>query len=253
MPTTYQIVESGDPVHAIVRAVMLQYHRDLVEVELTCTVMMAWAAKDDHGEPLAPALKHHGWPVAGYIKINNPKDRAEGKNDVTIFLDADQWEALSEESQRALIGHELYHLIVRRDKDDNVMSDDVGRPKLKMRPHDWELTGFEEIARRYGNDALEVQEFRAVVGQHGQLLMPWGDDMAGRPAQTADIKLQLGDQEFDLRNDLHRKVLQAGLDVVKGKGASEALAESVAAAEDFKAKVAKEFKKAGILAEANGK
>ena len=201
MPTTYQLAD--DPVTAIVCAVMRQYHRDLVEVGLTCTVMMAWAAKDDHGEPLAPALKHHGWPVAAYIKINSLKDRVEGKSDCTIFLDADRWEELSEESQRALIGHELYHLVVRRDDEGNVMSDDVGRPKLKMRPHDYELTGFAEIARRYGNDALEVQQFRAVVGKHGQLLM-WADDMAG-------------------------------------KGASEALAESVEAAEEFKERVRKEL------------
>jgi hypothetical protein len=51
----------------------------------------------------------------------------------------------------------LFHIAVRRDRDGAIKSDDGGRPKLKLRKHDFEIGGFVEIAKRHGPESLEVQ------------------------------------------------------------------------------------------------
>lgn len=50
-------------------------------------------------------------------------------------------------------------------------TDDVGRPKLKMRLHDWQMGGFREIAQRYGSDALEVVEARKFEEVYGDVTL----------------------------------------------------------------------------------
>lgn len=62
MPTSYQTADP--PVLGLVKAVLHQFHRELVEVELTVSVLMATPEKNEQGEITRPALKHHGWPAA---------------------------------------------------------------------------------------------------------------------------------------------------------------------------------------------
>lgn len=172
MPTTYQTADQS--VTSLVKAVLNQFHRELVEVKLTVNVLMATPEKDEHGEPVRPALKHHGWPAAAIVKINSLQDRVEGKDDVTIRIDADWWEAHNDAERRALLDHEMAHVIVKRDKDEQVVADDVGRPKLKMRPHDYEITSFHDVAKRHGTNSCEVQGAMVFAkSPTGQLLM-WG-------------------------------------------------------------------------------
>lgn len=177
MPTTYQIAD--EDTHKLAKAVLHQYHRELVEVELTYTVKMAHAEKDEHGKPISPALKHHGWPAAAVVRINKYEDRVEGKTDITINVDADWWEAHDDAQRRALLDHEIQHIEVARDKEGNVKSDDCGRPKLKNREHDYELSGFHAVIARHGENAAEVETARALaVSEGGQQLFgfmkPWG-------------------------------------------------------------------------------
>lgn len=178
MPTTFDTAD--ETTLALARGVLEQFYPDLVELELTYGILMATAEKDEKtGEPKGPALKHHGWPAAAVIKINRYQDRVEGKPDVTIKIDAEWWANHSKKECAALLDHEFQHLMPRVDDEGNVIADDCGRPKLRMRPHDYEVTGFHAVIDRHGEDAAEVVEMRALaVSEGGQRLFrfmkPWG-------------------------------------------------------------------------------
>lgn len=152
-----------------------KFHHRLKEHGVTVGVLFAHAPRDkESGEPKGPALKHEGYPAAAVIKINNQKDRVEGKTDATIVVDGDKWADWSDEYRTALIDHELTHLELDLDDDKAVKLDDCNRPKLKMRLHDWQIGGFEEVARRHGDDSPEKKQTKALHDKHGQLLFPWG-------------------------------------------------------------------------------
>lgn len=181
MSTTFDHADTATL--ALARGVMKQYHPELADVELTFNVLLATPGKNENGEPIGPALKHHGWPALAIVKLNSYQDRVEGKPDITIKIDADWWKEHSEPEQRALLDHELMHVKVRIDDDGNALADDCGRPKLTMRPHDWEFSGFRIVAERHRDHSQELQQAQALVDQYGQLLFPWMDS-AGTPAKT---------------------------------------------------------------------
>jgi hypothetical protein len=51
------------------------------------------------------------------------------------------------------------------------MTDDLGRPKLEIRPHDFQIGGFRSIAVRHGDNALEVIQVRQMVKDFGDVLL----------------------------------------------------------------------------------
>lgn len=156
------------------RKVMEQYHGELTEVGVRVTYLFAIAPKDQHGEPLAQAVTVGGYPCAAKTKIIGLKDRADGRADAEIIIDADQWDAMSDSQRDALLDHELYHLEVKRDKETNMpLRDDLGRPKLGMRKHDHQFGWFDEIARRHGDASFEVQQAKAFADEQGQTYFGW--------------------------------------------------------------------------------
>jgi len=171
MPVVYE--KAGVDVMKLARSVMKQYHRELVEVELKVSVLMATAPKDEHGKPLAQAVKLHGVPCAAVARIIPYKDRVAGREDAEIVIDADQWETASDPKREALLDHELHHFEVQRDEEGNPKSDDAGRPKLKMRHHDHDFGWFDVIARRHGVASYEVEQARAFADENGQLYFGW--------------------------------------------------------------------------------
>lgn len=159
-------------IHDLAAEVRDQHHGDLDEAEVTIGLLFAWPnEREEH------ALKHHGCPAAGLCKINALRDRVQGAPDATIVLDGKRWETLSETQRRALLDHELYHLEVRRDEDDQIVGDDHGRPKLRMRLHDREMGVFDAIVRRYGAEgSIDAAHVASVAEFHGQLLMAWAKE-----------------------------------------------------------------------------
>jgi hypothetical protein len=179
----------GKPeIRARVSEVMGRYHGALVEAEVTVGVLMCHP-----GEGEEHALKLHGYPCAATVKVTPLKQRVMGIEDAIITIDAVTWEGLTEEERVAVIDHELQHLDVAVDKDGEVRADDQGRPRLKMRLHDWELGGFASIAGRHKADALEVQAFRAVSQAYHQQLFRWSDDMAPSDMNPATVPMHLGE------------------------------------------------------------
>ncbi len=155
------------PDHIVNRAtrMMETYHPDLAKIELKLDILIA---KSDNG----PAVAVGGYPALACIRILNIKDRLKGNGDAEITIDVDAYEEMSSAQQDALIDHELAHLILCKDDDGFVKLDDVGRPKLKMRKHDYQLGWFREIAMRHGKDSVEVSQARILWNQDGQAFFP---------------------------------------------------------------------------------
>ena len=141
------------------------YHRELIEAEVTFSVLMAAAQRDEHtGEPKGPALtKAGGWPALAKVRIVSLRDRVAGIADVQILLDGDQWEEHSPERMDAILDHELEHIEVQRDDEGQIKADDCGRPKLRLKLHDWELGGFDAIVERHQEIAVELEAARRLM------------------------------------------------------------------------------------------
>lgn len=138
-------------------------------------VLMAVSDKDHK-----PALKHHGWPAAAIISIVPPEQRADGCADLRLKIDQAKWFRMTERQQEALIAHELLHVQVELEGSQSVnppivKTDDYGRPKVKLRPHDWEVGGFTAIVDWYGDDAIEKQIVTSINERLSQMVLPFMD------------------------------------------------------------------------------
>jgi hypothetical protein len=126
---------------------MKRHHKPLVDAGVTVSALL-----------VSDGLKHHGYPAAAVVKINNLKDRVEGKADCTIVFDGDSFPDWPESKAAAVVDHECQHLELIRDEQGNVETDDAGRPKLKLRLHDVEIGGFQAIIERHKEAAPEAQQ-----------------------------------------------------------------------------------------------
>lgn len=161
--------QAGKETTDLVATVLTKYHGHLAERNMQIGVLFVSDEADT-----GAVLKHNGYPAAAVVKINSYRDRVEGKPDATITIDEDHWQSLSGEERTALIDHELYHLELATDKDGAPKFDDLGRPKLRIRLHDWQLGGFDAVVKRHGTNAPEQQHFQQVAESRKQLLIPWG-------------------------------------------------------------------------------
>jgi hypothetical protein len=138
----------------------------------TLSILMAMPDKDDR-----PFLKHHGYPAAAIISITSPEERVSGGTDLRLRIDAMAWRSMSERRREALIAHELLHLQVATvpGQDTTPVTDDYGRPKVKLRLHDWEVGGFSLIVDWYGDDAIEKRIVNEINDRLGQMVLPFMD------------------------------------------------------------------------------
>lgn len=160
MGTVY--LEAGPEIDALVRRVMEKYHPDLFEIGVTVSTLRAFSSS---GDP----LKSKGYPADADIRVSSLEDRARGMADVKMRIDGARWEDMNREARVALIDHELEHIQVVPDKDTgNPGLDDLGRPKLTCRAHDWEIGGFDAVVRRHGENAPELRALRAAESRAAQ-------------------------------------------------------------------------------------
>jgi hypothetical protein len=167
MPVCYDLPEASMGV--MVRDVMAKYHEELFAAEVTVQVLFARMSEGEAG----PAVKAPGgWPALAVVRRCPLKQRVAGFKDAEITIDERKWKELSEPQQIALLDHELQHLELVYEGDGAgtpVATDDWGRPKLKLRKHDWELAGFKAICDRHPDAALEklaAQKFQDEFGQY---------------------------------------------------------------------------------------
>lgn len=168
MPTTF--TDCGDEVAVVAGKLLARYYRELLEADVTIRFLFA-----SNPDAIGGCLRHHGYPAAAIVKVNSLKDRVEGKTDCTITIDKEWWDGHDELECAALIDHELMHILLGHDDDGKVILDDVGRPKIKLRPHDFEIGGFNEIAKRHGPHAEEVKAVLSTTAQWEQMHLNFGN------------------------------------------------------------------------------
>lgn len=177
-------------------------HRDLRQAGVTVAVLIF------RGD--AP-LKLHGYPALATVKKTSLKDRALGMRDAIITVDGNEWPNLEPDQQRALIDHELFHLVPvsagtkwETDPETGEMKeagkeyefDDLHRPKLTIRLHDVEVGWFVRMAQKHGAASQEVKQATKIMDEYGQLLFGFtgGGKIAKNPAEkfVASMKKAAG-------------------------------------------------------------
>lgn len=191
MSKIFEKAAADHEVHDRIRALQEKFYPDHVKVGLTCDVVLV-DTDDPDAEVTTPVLKLHGVPCAAIVSITAVKNRAKGFGDIEIAIDRRRYEQMTDDERDALLDHELHHPEVRKDRKTHIpLIDALGRPKLKMKPHDHEFGWFTEVARRHGDASLEVRQAHRMMDTAGQFYWP---DLfeAGAPrsktVRLADLK-----------------------------------------------------------------
>lgn len=167
MTRIYELVD--DKTNQLIQAVLIQHHDELLAEKVTLQAAFT-VDIDDEGDE-SPCLKHHGYPALAKVQITAYVDRVRGIPDAKLTIDRCEWNLMSKSRKEALIDHELTHLTIARDKEGVAKRDDLGRPKLKMRIHDWELTGFASVVERHGEASVESAQIVRFQEAYGQLCL----------------------------------------------------------------------------------
>lgn len=149
---------------------MEKYHHRLIDHEVTICMLVVWDEIDKNGEPSGSALKLHGVSCYATAKILSTKLRAHGLADAEILIDGALWKDMPNESRIALMDHELTHLDLVF-KDNVLVLDPLGRPKLSIRHHDYTHGWFSEVVDRHGAASIESLQAKRFVKESGQLYL----------------------------------------------------------------------------------
>ena len=141
-------------------------HPELVEANVTIGTIFAF--DDKGGFP----VKTNGYPSAANIKISNLKSRVKGEPDAEIVIDREAYNSMSDTQKKALLDRELYRLVIVRDKEGNVKTDDADRAKMRIKKFDYMLGWFREIAQRHGSDSPEVYQASMLWQKDGRTFFP---------------------------------------------------------------------------------
>lgn len=161
--TTYEM--AGQDLVSVIDDTMQAHHAPLVEAGVTVDLMLAYASRDKNGIAKGPAVKHNGLPAYAVVRKMALKDRTAGRSDAEIVLDGDNCRNWDAAFLIAVLYHELYHLeLVEDKKEGGIALDDLGRPRLKIRPHDREFGWFDEIAHRHEGFSAEARQARLLFG-----------------------------------------------------------------------------------------
>lgn len=149
-------------------AILAKYYPDLILNGITIDLLWAHGERDEKtGELTSPAITKTGVRAYGLCRKTSLKERAAGRADVEITLDHDFWdEEASQETQVALLDHELYHIELCDE------TDDLGRPKIAMRKHDHEFGWFNQVALRHGEHSVERMQAKYLFDSSGQAYWP---------------------------------------------------------------------------------
>lgn len=172
-------IKCGDEVVTLAHGILRAYesHAPLLAAKVKIDFVFALAAVDAAGNQRGSALMLHGQPCGGIARIIKYKDRVMGRGDVEVSLDGDWWALATAPEQRALLDHELHHFEVRMEGK-TVVTDDCGRPVVKMRKHDYDFGWFEVIAARHGEASFEVQQARRMMAKSGKILLQTAFDFS---------------------------------------------------------------------------
>jgi Putative phage metallopeptidase len=164
MPKVFEKVEGGE-IPKLGQSLIDKHYPDINQADLTIDYLLV-----SNGE--GQAIMHHGYPALGLCRIVSLKDRAKGMADVEIQLDHRAWTGMTKEQKAALLDHELNHVIIVRGDENEILTDDLNRPKVKMRKHDFQFGWFTAIADRHGMNSPEVTQAKILWDEAGQSFFP---------------------------------------------------------------------------------
>ncbi len=148
---------ANEEVNLTIQKVMKENHGELHAAGVTITALIA---RSEDG----PALKVGGREALGCIRVTKLTERTLGLGDALMILDGESMIAWSSKRLQAVIDHELRHLMLAKNKrTGEIKLDDEGRPKLRIRPHDFEFGWFARTAELYGEESYEVSQAREIV------------------------------------------------------------------------------------------
>lgn len=169
MPTTYR---KADHLQIMLQRVIAKYHPDLKKFSVTFDILTA------HGDPDSdkPVLTNHGYPAAAVVRINKLADRVDGHADCRLVIDGDRFETFTDAEQVSLLDHEASHILPvifeSGEEAGAVKTDDCGRPKLRMRKHDFQLGLFKDVMQRHGIHSVDLKAAEPLY-QFIQQLLPF--------------------------------------------------------------------------------
>ena len=176
----YERIKDKD-IYALIKEAAEMYHSEQIDCGLK--VGAEWAWPDEKSDK--PPLMLHGYEVQAIMRKIPYRMRIHGVPDVIITIDGVNWrEKLDEEERLALIDHELTHVeIVYDKKEGGVKLDKALRPVVRLLPHDWQMGGFNAVARRHGSKAPECKAYRYYYEKSGQLLLEFEPPGSDRSTQ----------------------------------------------------------------------
>jgi hypothetical protein len=197
---------ANEEVNLTIQKVMKENHGELHAAGVTVTALIA---RSEEG----PAIKVRGSEAAGCIRITKLAERTLGLGDALMTLDGERMDAWSSKRLQAVIDHELRHLMLAKNKKTGqIQLDDEGRPKLRIRPHDFEFGWFARTAELYGEESYEVSQAREIVAaQFVQNFLP-GFEIdpdptglgahSGKPQQVKHVNLTVTKKQIAEREKL---------------------------------------------------
>lgn len=146
-----------------IAGVMWKYHSRLleptIEVSVKVETFLVYGPRNKDGEQTGPGIKLRGTTAYACIRVSSLEERVAGRADAVMWIDGDSYKSWQAGTLHAIIDHELTHLdLVTDPKTEEVVVDDAGRTKLKLRPHDFEVGWFDEVAERHAGDSIEVRQ-----------------------------------------------------------------------------------------------
>lgn len=172
MPTEYRLAR-GEQVNDQVLELLNLHHKEILDCKASIDILFATGEYDEETGLYMPPLKLHGVTCAAIARIIPTKDRAAGRADLEITIDAIQYGHMEERQQLALLDHELTHFQTMLDrKSGEVKRDNIGRPRFKMRQHDHEVGWFVSVAERWKEDSQEVKQAKSMMDDCGQAYWP---------------------------------------------------------------------------------
>jgi putative metallopeptidase len=160
-------------INEMANSILCQFdtHQPLLDAHVKIDFVFAYGDRDEQGVLVSNALSKNGCRALGIARKMPLKDRAMGRGDAEIALDHDHWETISEKEQRALLDHELHHLSVKIDKR-GIVRDDLNRPVLQLRHHDYEFGWFNVVAERHKGASIERIQAAQILEDSGQFYWP---------------------------------------------------------------------------------
>ena len=156
-------------IHDIARGILKKHesHAPILKAGVRIDLVFAFADIDEKTQqPKNDALSLHGHKALGICKKIGLKERALDRGDAEIALDGDWWNEANDAEREALLDHELHHIEVKQDER-GVVLDDLKRPVIKLRKHDFEFGWFNIVAARNGMFSQERIQARAMLDRAG--------------------------------------------------------------------------------------